>query len=141
MKKLAKKRKRVTVKAVPTPDKTLGMKTKKAKVSKVRGKFFVTVGRRKLEIPVGPVISAQDVNKLVGKDVFVALSNKRPSEIVAIGIWPLRVRCYWILCYLPAPDILRRVQSTIRQTLLNKMVSTRILTPKLGRQIKANMPR
>ena len=141
MKKLAKKRKRVTAKIVSTPDKTLGMKTKKAKVSKVRDKFFVHIGKRKLEIPVGPVISAKDVNKLVGKDVYVALSNKRPSEIAAIGIWPLRVRCYWIICYIPALDMLQRIQKTVRVTVLNKMISTKILTPKLGRQIRTNMPR
>jgi hypothetical protein len=141
VRKTAKTRRRVAIDTVPLPEKTFGMKMKKAKVSKVRGKYFVAMGKRKLEIPVGTIVAAKDVNKLVGKDVYVALSNKRPAEIVGIGIWPIRIRCYWIVCYIPAPDIFRRVQDTIRQTLLKKMVSSKVISDKLGRQIKANFMR
>ena len=137
----AKTRKRVVTKAVDTPDKTLGMKTKKAKVTRARGKYFVSIGARKLEIPVGLIVSAKEVSKLVGKDVFVALSKKKPTEIAAIGDWPRIKKPTWILCNIPAPDMIRRVQDSVRKAMVSKMVSTKIITPKMGRTITTNFAR
>lgn len=126
---------------VPLPEDVLGMVTKKGKVSKTGSKYFLTVGKRKTEIPVGVTVSAAEVNKLVGKEVYAAFSGKRKSEIVAVGTWPepekpTRPVCYWIVCYIPAPDILRRIGMDIRRTLIQKMLADGIITPKLAQRIK-----
>jgi hypothetical protein len=140
MKGSKRRRPSVAINTVPLPEKVLHMPVKKGKVSKLRGKYFFTVGRKKMEIPIGPIISKADVNQLVGKEVYAAFSNRKKSEIVAIGTWPTperpAIRPFWILCYLPAPDMIRRVDVQVRETLLKNMLSQRIITPKLASQIK-----
>ena len=53
---MAKKRSPIKGSTLPVPD--VMMPTKKGKVSGARGKYFLTVGRRRMEIPVGTVVSA-----------------------------------------------------------------------------------
>ena len=144
MKRVSRRRGRVAIESVPMPDKVIGMPTKKGKVSRLRGRYYLTVGRRRVEIPIGPVISTDQVRKLVGKQVHVAFSGRRKSEIVAIGTWPTpeipsRIRCYWILCYIPAPDMISRIRPDIRNTLIGKMVRQKVITQKLARMIRSGL--
>lgn len=144
MKRVSKRRGRVAIDTVPLPEKVIGMPTKKGKVSRLRGRYYLTVGRRRVEIPVGPIISTDQVRKLVGKDVLVAFSGRRKSEIVAIGTWPTPerprpFRCFWILCYIPALDMIFRVRPSVRTTLIGKMVRERVITTKLARMIRSGI--
>jgi hypothetical protein len=144
MKRVSRRRGRVAIDTVPLPDKVIGMPTKKGKVSRLRGRYYLTVARRRVEIPTGPVISADQVRKLVGKEVHVAYSGRRKSEIVAIGTWPTPerprpIRCYWILCYIPAPDMISRIRPDIRNTLIGKMVRQKVITQKLARMIRSGL--
>jgi len=133
------KRGSVAIGTVPTPDRVLGMKVKRGRVSKVRNKYFLTVGGRKTEIPVGSFILRSEIGKMTNKSVYVAFSNTRKSEIVAIGTWPTpekpRVVCY-IICYIPADDMVRRIGPDVRDNLIDKMVNENIITPELAREIE-----
>ena len=129
---------------VPLPEKPkelIKMPTKSGKVSTARGKYFLTVGKKKMEIPVGTVVSAKEVRKLVGKEVHAAYSG---SSVVAIGVLPKVVKykpipCYWILCYYPAPDILMKVMPEIRKKLISEMVGKRIISTKLARELRRGL--
>ena len=110
------------------------LKFKPAKVTLEREKFAVTVGTTKKIIPIGEINDAASVRKLVGKkDVVVALSGR---TIAAIG---RRVApCYWILCYVPVPDIFRKILPEIRQELLQKYVDENVIDRKFAEELKAS---
>jgi len=65
------------------PKGVLGMKTRKARLSKVRERYVLTLGKRRMEIPTGPFVTKRELNRLVGKPILAASSRKRPAEIVA----------------------------------------------------------
>ncbi len=134
----------VAIDTVPLPEKVLGMKVKKGRVTVARGKYYFILGRTRTEIPVGPVVQERDVKRLVGKDVFAAFSKTRSNEIVAIGTWPTpespRIRPGWIVCYIPAPDVMRRVDLKVREALVNRMASEGIISQRLKRDIKSGFP-
>ena len=110
------------------------VKFKAAKVTLERNQYMVTVGSTKKAIRVGEINDAASVRKLVGKkDVVVALSG---STIAAIG---RRVApCYWIICYIPVPDIFRRILPEIRQELLQKYVNEKVIDREFAEELKAS---
>ena len=130
----------VSVDTVPLPDMVLQMPTKRGKVLKQNGRYFISVGGRKVEIPGGTMQYGSEIAELVNKDVFVAFSLKRPSQIVAIGTWPTperpRINRRWIICYIPVPDIVKLIEPAIRNTLLEKMVSEKIITKELAAEVR-----
>jgi hypothetical protein len=129
----------VAIDTVPLPEKELGMPTKFGKVLRRGTKYFVAVGRREVEIPVGFVVSKADIDKFIGKPVIVVFSKLKPSEIVAIGYYSLIkstiVFKKWILCYIPVPDLIRRFNQEIRKTVLNKLVNEKIISRQLVKEI------
>jgi hypothetical protein len=68
-----------------------------------RGEFFLEVEGRREELPVGIQDEAQ-LHELVGETVEVLYSVPKPY---VVGLVAKRVRCYYILCYYPAPPWLR----------------------------------
>ncbi len=110
------------------------IKFKPAKVTIEREKFMLTVGATQKPILVGEINDAASVRKLVGKErVEVALSGK---TIVAVGRrFP---PCYWIICYIPVPDIFKKIRPEIRQDLLLKYVNEDIIDRKFAEELKAS---
>ena len=110
------------------------IKFKPAKVTIEREKFMLTVGATKKPILVGEINDASSVRKLAGKKgVEVALSGR---TIVAIG---RRVApCYWIICYIPVPDLFRVILPEIRQQLLQKYVDENIVDRKFAEELNAS---
>ena len=110
------------------------IKFKPAKVTIERESFMLTVGATKKPIVIGEINDAASVRKLAGKaDVEVALSGR---TIVAVG---RRVApCYWIICYIPVPDIFRKILPEIRQQLLQKYVDENIVDRKFAEELKAS---
>jgi hypothetical protein len=112
------------------------VKFKPAKITLAREKFTLTVDESKTQIPVGEIVDAASVQKLVGKTgVEVALSGK---AVVAIG----RRRagpslCYWIICYIPAPDHIRRINPELRQELINQYEVQKIIDQKFADELRA----
>ena len=110
------------------------VKFKPAKVTLQREKFVLTVGKTTKAIAIGEINDAASVRKLVGKkDVVAAFSG---STIAAIGrrIAP----CYWIICYIPVPDIFRKIRPEIRQELLLKYVNESVIDRRFAEELKAS---
>ncbi len=110
------------------------IKFKPAKVTIERERFMLTVGATKKPILIGEINDAASVRKLAGKPgVEVALSGR---TIVAVGrrIAP----CYWIICYIPVPDIFRRILPEIRQQLLEKYVDENVIDQRFAEELKAS---
>jgi hypothetical protein len=110
------------------------LKFKPASVTLQQEKCVLTVGNTSKTIPTAEINDAASVRKLVGKkDVIAAYSGR---TIVAIGrrIAP----CYWILCYIPAPDIFRKIRPEIRQDLLNKYVNEGVIDRKFAEELKTS---
>jgi len=107
---------------------------KPGKVSLENGKYMVAVGRSKKQLVAGEINDPASLRKLAGKEgVEVALSGK---TIVAVG---RRVApCYWIICYIPAPDIFQKILPEIRQQLLKKYLDEKIIDRKFAEQLKAS---
>jgi hypothetical protein len=112
----------------------LGTTVKEGVVTAVRDRYYLTVGRRKLAIPTDEMNTKAEVRKLVGKRVPTILSG---STIVAIG-YPGVPFCY-ILCYVPAPDILRRVRPELRVELVNRYTKMNVISAKLGKNLLAGL--
>jgi hypothetical protein len=109
------------------------IKFKEAKVGLERDKFMLTLGNTKKEIVVGELNDAACVRKLAGKkDIQVAVSGR---NIVAIG--RRAAPCYWIVCYIPVPDIYKRLRVDIRQQLVNKYVAEGIVDQNFAEELKA----
>jgi len=139
MKKVARRRGSVAIDTVPLPEKPFGMRTKKGKVSNIRGKYYLTIGKRRLELPVGILIQKSKIQQHVGKEVVAFLSKKSGSEVVAIGTWPtpekpIRIRKQ-IICYIPAPDMMRRMERNVRTSLIMNMLDKGIITSKLAEEL------
>ncbi len=122
-------------------EKILGMVTKKGKLSKVRNTYIVTVDRRKVQVPVGEVVAKADLDKMVGKEVQVAISSVNKAAIVGIGLWPPAgpAPCYWIICYIPVPDLVTQIGPSIREGLVRKMISEKIITEEFGKEINVGI--
>ena len=84
---------------------------KEGKVTTANKRYYVTVGRTRKEIPIGEVIAAADIRKLVGKTVPVLVAG---SSIVRLGKGP------GIICYIPAPNLASQIRPDVRQFLTQK---------------------
>lgn len=106
--------------------KTIAAQTVTGKVVKARGKYYLQLRKKKLEIPLGPLATEREVATFAGKDVNVAVTKPPKSSVIAIGTWPTpekpEVRFpRRILCYIPAPDVLRRMNPELQRLLLDEM--------------------
>lgn len=112
-------------------------RTQEGTVVRDRKGYYVKTGRRKLKIPTDFMATRSEVAKLVGKEVTVAFSQADPNMIVAIGHRPSRrVKCYWIICYVPAPEFLTQVRPVLREKLLRNMVAEDVISKSLAREIR-----
>jgi hypothetical protein len=84
---------------------------KEGEIAVEKGRYYVTVGETRIEIPTGQHIGAEDVRKLIGKKVMVTLAG---PNIVALGKPPR------IICYIPASEILRKVRPEVQEFLKAK---------------------
>jgi hypothetical protein len=131
----------VAIDTVPLPEKIA-----RGKLTKVRETYVLTVGGKRYPLPVGTLMDA-GVKKLAGKDVAVAFSAKKPGSVVAIGTWPTPERtgirqkapCYWWVCYVPAPDVIRPIQEKIRFELIDVMVRSGVLSRRMGVELKGGV--
>jgi hypothetical protein len=141
MTNLKKSRDSVAIDTVPLPEKELNLPVRRGFVKKLPNRYILQIGKKTKDLPVGTFIKAKDVANLVGKQVIVVYSSRKLTEIVAIGTWPTpesrRIRKRLILCYLPLPDFLSRIDNQIRNIVLNKMLSGKIITPSFARYVRA----
>jgi len=79
------------------------------KVSRVGGKYLVTVGRKKYTLPVGTLISRELISGAVGQELEVTIAN---NTLVAIS-----GRRPPITCYIPAVSLLNEVEPEVQAAL------------------------
>jgi hypothetical protein len=128
----------VAIDTVPLPDHTVrGVITKDGK------EFVLKVGKRRVKLTPGPLASRQQLSALVNKDVAVALSRKDKREIVAIGTWPTPERRLrkggWIVCYIPAPDMMKRVDPYVRSEMLFALEKEGVITTEVADLVRHGM--
>jgi hypothetical protein len=107
---------------------------KPAKVSLEQGAYMVTVGRSKKPLLAGEVNDAPALRKLVGKEDVVAVLSGRTIAAIGRRVAP----CYWIVCYIPAPDLFERIRPEIRKQLVTKYVNEGIIGKQLAREIQGS---
>jgi hypothetical protein len=108
----------------------LGATVKEGKITAVRAKYYVTVGATKKEIVVGDTTPESEVKALAGQTVAVVVSGR---TIVAIGRPP---RKSWIICYVPVPDLIKKIREDLRGDLLNRYVGANIIPDKAAQTLK-----
>jgi hypothetical protein len=92
---------------------------KEGKVVSARGKFYVAIGRSRKEIPTA-LADAGALKKLAGQTVSVTLFG---NSLVAVGKRPGPI----IVCYIPAPDVIKIVQPDLQAFLQKKFTAAGIL--------------
>jgi hypothetical protein len=111
--------------------KELGAKVKEGKVTAVRGKYFVTVGALKKEIVVGDTTPEAEIKALAGSSVGVVMAGR---AIVAIGGLPKKP---WIVCYIPVPDLIKKVREGLRGDLLNRYADLKVIPAEAADKLKS----
>lgn len=113
----------------------LGMETREGVLEKQRGRFILKIGRTQKEIPVGQFLDPTDLNKLAGKEVLVGYFG---SSIVVIvpKLPPKPPKFPCVMCYYPAPDLLRRVRPEMSEVLLKRFIKERIIPERLADQLR-----
>ncbi len=111
------------------------VKFKPARVTLARNRFVLTVGKTKKELAVGELNDAPALRRLAGKDDLVAAVSGR--TIVAIGRRvPGR---FWILCYVPVPDLYREILPEIRRALVKKYVDAEVIDRGFAEELNAGL--
>lgn len=139
MPRTRKRSSKLAIDTVPLPEKVV-----RGRLDKLGDAYVLTVGARKMALSVGTLVDPAAARKLAGRDVAVAFSAKAPSVVVAIGAWPppktpapLAV-CYWWLCYVPAWQMLKKIQPQIVQGYQNEFVRAGFPSSELlGMRMKA----
>ena len=99
----------------------IGVPSKPGKVTSQRGKYYVVVENKKLEVKPDMIFDGPvPLGSLVGKEVAVVLSKGSIIAIVSFKPGP-------ILCYVPRPDLLKAVRPDLKQALLTKYVNANII--------------
>ncbi|MGJ5818368.1 hypothetical protein [Paludibaculum fermentans] len=122
-KRAVKKQPVVDVKALAAE---IGATVKEGKLTTVRNKYILTVGNTKNELVPGEMIDEAELKKLAGQIVPVVVSGR---TIVALG-YPDRPWCY-ILCYVPGPDIWKRIRPELRVQLIKQYAAAGVINSKL----------
>lgn len=110
----------------------LGVPVKEGKVTVVRDKYFVTVGKTQTAIPVGEIIDPVQIKALAGKPVSVIVVNRTIVAITGLG-WKPPI----IVCYVPVPDFVKGIRQELRTAVLKGMVDRQIITPALQERLLA----
>ncbi len=127
--------KRTTARKDAPEARDLGMKTQEGVLLKQRSRYLLKIGRTQKELPVGQFLDPADLDKLAGQEVLVGYSGD--SIVVIVPRDPTkfpRFRC--VLCYYPAPDLLRRIRPELRDALLNRYVKERIIPAPLAEEVR-----
>jgi hypothetical protein len=108
----------------------MGERTQKGTIVREKGKFYLKMKDRREELPLDTVIDSDRLERLVGKDVEVLLSEPRQA-VVGIRLeellpilcyipWPPWPPCF--LCYLPAPWLIKGVELEVQRNLAKRFL-------------------
>lgn len=115
-----------------------GVKAKPGKITTVRGKYFLSVEGKKLELDPSVVISSVPLDKwTAGKTAAVRVIIGRGGYILII--LDGTIRRVPILCYVPVPDFRRRITDQFRALAVNEMVEKGYISSGLGKDLEAGL--
>ena len=110
----------------------IGMPVRRGIISLIRDKYYITIDSKRTALPVGTVISKEDIKPLVGKEVLAVFSSKNKKYLIAIDAVPLPDKIKFpnklIICYIPVPDIIHRINDQIRNPLIRGLIDQGIIT-------------
>lgn len=137
----------IALDAQPGPDHPLPPGVLEGHLKRVGGKYELKFGRSTVSFEPGETMSSAELSKLAGKkgrDVAVAVTGSRKKSIVAIGTWPTPevprpFKTPWIVCYLPNPHMMRKVNPYIRAQLLFALENEGIISGEVAAMVQAGM--
>jgi hypothetical protein len=115
-------------------EKKYGTKPVPGKISGTKGKYYLSYGGKRKRLDPKMLISDRPVEKLLGggKDVLVFVTPKGPLVIFVGGRiphWPI------IVCYIPVPEIWRRIDREIRAEIIERLFKDARLSERLAQDI------
>lgn len=109
---------------------------KMGKVTFENGKYFLQVGSKHEEMPVGLLADESQLKELVGQEVELIYSLPKPFVVGFIPKWR---RPGGILCYIPAPEWWKIgsvvIDEHVRQRLVDTFVKENIITPEVAKTL------
>jgi hypothetical protein len=112
-----------------------GVKAQAGIISRAKGNYHVTVGRKRIELDPGLVSAPLPLEEIIDKplDAKVILVDDIP--VVVIVRRPRRRPCYIIICYIPRPEIREAIDEVMRVSLVKSLVGAGKLPKALGTKI------
>jgi len=113
------------------------VKAQMGKITVSKGKYLFTVGKNRWEINPAEAYGELPLEKIVTRETMAGgiIVEGKPVLIMVYGV-KLRK---WILCYIPVPDFRQRLDSIIRQQLVNTLIADKRIPADLGKQILGEM--
>ena len=110
------------------------------------GRYFLKVDDRREELPVETVLQGEELEKLVGQEVEVLLSEPRQAVVGLIAKDALRfpIFCYvppwppWppcFMCYLPAPWLIKGVEREVQVNLAKRFLEEGYISEEVFRRL------
>ena len=109
------------------------------------GRYFLEVEDRREPLPVETVLQEEQLEKLVGQEVEVLLSEPRQAVVglVAKELLPFPIGCYipwppWppcFLCYLPVPWLIRGVERQVQVNLAKRFLEEGYISEEVFRRL------
>lgn len=108
----------------------MNLPLKQGKLVASRDQFYVTVEGKKMAVPPLAVTDAGQLKRLAGKPVAVLVSKR---NIVAIG--GVTFKPPIIVCYIPAPDIIKAIEPAFRALLLKSYVDKGVINEEQAQRL------
>ena len=116
-------------------EKKFNAKAKMGIISASRGKYYVTVDKRKTQLDPNMIVSSQPLEKILKTKMEARVIVGPDRAIIVIIVRPPRIRCYHIICYIPVPELRPVVEKAVRVDLVKRLVKDKSLPAALGNQI------
>ena len=112
--------------------KKIGLPSKDGTLKFVRGQYFFVSGETNTALPTSFANAAQ-LGKMIGGDVTAITAG---NNIILVLGWPTppkvwKPQCF--LCYVPAPDLINRINPVAQRAVIEGMVAAKVLTAAQGR--------
>lgn len=88
-----------------------------------------------MELEFKPIEREADLHKVAGQLKLSAAKVGDSIVAVKVGVG----KCYYILCYIPADDILVRIEPDIRNKIIEQYVDKKIIPAEFGKILKEQM--
>jgi hypothetical protein len=118
--------------------KELGLPAKTGTIKVSEGKYSFVAGATQKEIPAAFANEAE-LAKMVGQEVTAVASGRTIVAILTpyVPSKPWKPQCF--RCYIPAPDIFKRIDLELQKVAIDKFVGEGVLTRQQAKVLLANV--